>query len=158
MIAGIICGPFAGAMAGLIGGVYLLDTGGVMSLPFAFGTAATGIVAGCLMKYWKENITYSKAAVMVIIAEIVNFLVLPLIFGADLSFIAEHMRISFLPMLIANMTGVLIFVYLLKEGGHSFISRPNEKIAHNLTVIDQENNSSDITQKDNSKISAEDKR
>ncbi|MBN2733359.1 MAG: Nramp family divalent metal transporter [Methanomicrobiaceae archaeon] len=116
MIAGIICGPFAGAMSGLAGGIYILETGGNTSQIFALGTIAAGIITGYFTYYWKGELNYSKAAAMVIIAELVNFILIPFIFHKDPAYIADLIRRSFLPMLIANMTGVLIFIYFLKEG------------------------------------------
>ncbi|MBP2133055.1 Mn2+/Fe2+ NRAMP family transporter [Methanomicrobium sp. W14] len=119
MIAGFICGPFAGFMAGAIGGAYILSTGEMYSEIFAAGTIFAGIFPVLMLRLWKENLTYSRAAVVVVIAEVFNFIVIPLLFGVGLTDTTALVRKSFLPTLIANMTGVLIFVYFLKEGRHS---------------------------------------
>jgi two-component system sensor histidine kinase LytS len=143
MIAGIIGGPFTGAIAGLAGGIYIFETGGSTSIVFALGTIAAGIITGYFTYYWKGNLTYSKAALMVLIAELVNFVIIPFIFYKDPAYIADLIRISFLPMLIANMTGVLIFIYFLKEAGHRITykndSRKNQEpeISTKMTVSEE---------------------
>lgn len=139
MIAGIICGPLAGAMSGLIGGVYAFETAGENSLIFASGTVAAGIITGYLTYYWKAGLTYPKAVLMVIIAELVNFVLIPVLFFMDAAYITELIRRSFLPMLIANMTGIIIFIYFLKEGGYSITYRLSGRKAGNKSSYAEDN-------------------
>lgn len=127
MIAGIICGPAAGALTGLAGGVYIFETGGSTALIFAIGTIASGIITGYFTYYWRGNLTYSKGALMVIAAELFCYVAVPLILLKDTAFVADLLRRSFLPMLIANMTGVLIFIYFLKEGKYCIIHKQKSR-------------------------------
>ncbi|WOF15542.1 histidine kinase [Methanoplanus sp. FWC-SCC4] len=148
MIAGIICGPFAGGFSGLIGGFYIMQNEGDHSFIFALSTIVAGILAGYFTRYWRGGITYSKAVFMVLSIEIFNLVILPLILKPEFETLKNLLRTSFVPMTIVNMTGVLIFVYFLKEGGYEIsagtgLTSLKEKIFRKNSKISKKENKGD---------------
>jgi len=117
MIAGLIGGPWTGGLAGLMGGAYRYSVGGWTSLSCFVATVVAGVIAGLFCYYYRGEITYSRAALLGIIVESLHILViLPLL----TPFITPDKYINVVqgaltPMIISNIAGLLIFVYIYKD-------------------------------------------
>ncbi|HVO78035.1 MAG TPA: LytS/YhcK type 5TM receptor domain-containing protein, partial [Methanomassiliicoccales archaeon] len=115
MMAGLIGGPVVGGAVGLIGGLYRYSLGGWTALPCFVATLSAGILSGLLSVYWKGKINYLKAAFVAVLCEMMHlYLYLPLLtLGAPLGDVEALMRALTIPMLITNLLGILLFVYVL---------------------------------------------
>jgi sigma-B regulation protein RsbU (phosphoserine phosphatase) len=64
MIAGVTGGPFAGLIAGLIGGVHRYTVGGATALPCTISTIAIGVVSGLVSTRMLGKTYLLKGAVL----------------------------------------------------------------------------------------------
>lgn len=119
LVAGLLGGPVVGLFSGIIGAVYRYSLGGWTAVPCAAGTIFAGLFAGIYCHIYKGKITYFRAAVLAIIVECVHILLFVPIFVKDLTMEQYILVIdaSLLPMIIANIAGLLIFVYFIKLAG-----------------------------------------
>ena len=116
MIAGLLGGPVVGALSGIIGAVYRYSLGGWTTVPCMAGTIFAGLLAGIYCHIYRGQITYYRAAILAIIVECIHILLFVPLFVEDITLDQYIMVIdtSLLPMITANITGLMIFVYLLK--------------------------------------------
>jgi len=121
LIAGLLGGPVAGTLAGIIGAAYRYTVGGWTVVPCMAGTIFAGLFAGIFCHIYKGRITYYRAALLAIIVECVHILVFVPLFVRDITLETYIMVIdaSLLPMIFVNITGLLIFVYLMKINSRS---------------------------------------
>ena len=119
MIAGLLGGPVVGVFSGIIGAFYRYSLGGWTTVPCMAGTIFAGLFAGIYCHIYRGQITYYRAALLAIIVECVHILLFVPLFVADITLEQYLMVIdtSLLPMITANIAGLLIFVYLLKLSG-----------------------------------------
>ncbi|MCQ1535310.1 hypothetical protein FTO70_06320 [Methanosarcina sp. KYL-1] len=117
MLAGLLCGPFTGAVAGFMGGSVRYMQGGWTALPCAAASIAAGILAGVLSKRWQKKLSYSRLLFLGVLVESLHlFVLLPLLtYPAPLSDILEVARSSYLPMTVINVLGLLFFLYVIQE-------------------------------------------
>ncbi len=122
MIAGLLGGPVLGGLAGLFGGMYRYSQGGWTALPCVLATIAAGLISGGVSIYWKRKFSYSKLLFLGTLVECLHILViLPLmVYPAPLDDILGVVRISLLPMIIVNVLGLLLFLYIMKERDFAF--------------------------------------
>jgi LytS/YehU family sensor histidine kinase len=117
MLAGLLCGPFAGAAAGFMGGSVRYMQGGWTALPCAVASVAAGLLAGVFSKKWQKKFSYIRFVFLGVFIESIHLFVLfPLLtYPAPLSDILEVVRSSYLPMTVINVLGLLFFLYVIKE-------------------------------------------
>gem|GEM_PF-598251 len=117
MLAGLLCGPLTGAVAGLMGGSVRYMQGGWTALPCAAASVAAGLLAGVLSKHWQKKLSYSRLVFLGVAAESLHlFVLLPLLtYPAPLPDILEVIRSSYLPMTVINVLGLLFFLYVSQE-------------------------------------------
>ncbi|WP_269849603.1 LytS/YhcK type 5TM receptor domain-containing protein [Methanosarcina horonobensis] len=117
MLAGLLCGPFAGAAAGLMGGSVRYMQGGWTALPCAVASVAAGLLAGVLSNKWGKKFSYARFVFLGVFIESLHLFVLfPfLTYPAPLSDILEVIRSSYLPMTVINVLGLLFFLYVIQE-------------------------------------------
>ncbi|MFP4362399.1 MAG: SpoIIE family protein phosphatase [Spirochaetia bacterium] len=118
LIAGIFGGPVAGIGAGLLGALFRYWYGtfnpafALTALPCAVATVTAGIVGG-LVHYWKKGQFISP-----LLAGIIGFcietyhMVLVLFFSQDFQSARVVVENIALPMILANVVGLVIFAYL----------------------------------------------
>ncbi|WP_421909286.1 LytS/YhcK type 5TM receptor domain-containing protein [Methanolacinia petrolearia] len=119
MIAGLLGGPVVGVFAGIVGAVYRYSLGGWTAVPCMAGTIFAGLFAGIYCHIYRGQITYYRAALLAIIVECVHILLFVPLFVTNITLEQYLMVIdtSLMPMITANIAGLLIFVYLLKLSG-----------------------------------------
>lgn len=117
MIAGLLGGPWTGALAGLIGGAYRYSLGGWTAMSCFAATVAAGVVAGLFCYHYKGEITYARAALLGIIVESLHILAILPLLTASITF-EEYVNVvqgTLTPMIVSNIAGLLIFVYIYKD-------------------------------------------
>ncbi|KKH45562.1 hypothetical protein EO93_04870 [Methanosarcina sp. 1.H.A.2.2] len=117
MIAGLLCGPFAGAAAGFMGGSVRYMQGGWTALPCAVASVAAGLLAGVFSKQWQKKFSYIRFVFLGVFMESMHlFVLLPLLtYPAPLSDVLEVVRSFYLPMTAINVLGLLFFLYVIQE-------------------------------------------
>lgn len=117
MIAGLLGGPWTGGLAGLIGGAYRYSLGGWTALSCFAATVVAGVVAGLFCYHYKGEITYARAALLGIIVESLHIIVIfPLLSAPDsLEAYITVVHGALTPMIVSNIAGLLIFVYIYKD-------------------------------------------
>lgn len=119
LVAGLLGGPVVGMLSGIIGAAYRYSIGGWTVTACMAATIFAGLFAGIFCHIYKGRINYYRAALLAIIVECVHILVFVPIFVKDIT-MEQYIWVidaSLLPMIIANTTGLLIFVYLVKMSG-----------------------------------------
>ena len=114
MIAGLLGGPWVGLGAGLIGGVQRYLMGGFTAVPCAIGTITSGLAGGLLFMLWKGNIGIWKPTLFAFLIEAADMGLLLLMarpIGDALNLVSKIA----LPMILADILGILVFAFLLKE-------------------------------------------
>jgi len=146
IIAGLLCGPYIGLGAGLIGGAYRLSVGGANVYAAALGPVIAGTVSGLVYNYHKKTMVSTKISVLVaiIIESFVSFfaLAIRMLAGDPLSTIWTILVNVALPMIIMTSAAVGVFSFiahyllqeqkLLKENQQLAIERESQK---NLATI-----------------------
>ena len=123
IFAGILAGPAAGIIVGLIGGIYRITLGGWTAIPCGLATMGAGMIGAYLYKYkgYKINsITLKQIGIIVIIMGIWEFIhvdILAPILGEKP--ILEALSIMnpniILPMALLNMIGIAILLLVCKD-------------------------------------------
>ncbi|MBN1431884.1 MAG: Nramp family divalent metal transporter [Methanomicrobiaceae archaeon] len=119
MVAGLLGGPVVGGLAGIIGAVYRYSLGGWTATACMAATIFAGLFAGFFSHHYKGRINYYRAAVLVIIVECIHILLFVPLMVKDIT-MEQYIWIidvSLLPMIIANITGLMIFIYLVNLSG-----------------------------------------
>jgi len=118
IIAGFIGGPWVGAGAGVLGGVYRLTVGGPMAIPCAVATIVLGLLAGYMSRRWKGQIGYKRAIRVVALLEFIHLAVIVpvvgLLTGVGADVVWKVFVTSIMPMIFVNVCGVLAFMYLAR--------------------------------------------
>lgn len=114
MLAGLTCGPFAGAIAGFMGGFFRYSQGGWTALPCAVASVAAGLIAGYSSRLWGGKLSYSRLISLGFSVEALHiFVLIPLLlYPLPLEKLLEVARSSFLPMVITNVMGLMLFLYV----------------------------------------------
>jgi len=117
MIAGILGGPVAGGIAGIIGGAYRYSLGGWTALPCSVATTVAGLFAGYCSIRWRGDWSYLRLVLLAIIVECIHLLVIvPLLLaGTSPEEVLLLIRVTLLPMIAANSVGLVLFFYILRD-------------------------------------------
>ena len=116
-MAGLMGGPIAGTLVGVIAGAYRYSLGGWTALPCFAATIFAGLFSGLMIERWKGQINYLKVTVLGLLIEGVHiFLFLPLLQqGGTAEMLEETMRDVFLPMAITNILGLNIYAFIIDK-------------------------------------------
>jgi len=138
IIAGLLCGPFAGLGAGLIGGVYRISVGGTNVYAAALGPVIAGAVSGLVYNYHKKTMVSTKIAVIVaiIIESGVSFfaLAIRILAGDPVSTIWTILVNVALPMIIMTSVSVGIFSFI----AHNLLQEQKLQKENQQLAIEQE--------------------
>ena len=131
MIAGLIAGPFVGVSVGLISGLYRYSLGGWSALPCFLGTVAAGIISGYASIRWRYKLTYLRVIILAICVESVHLLVIfpisSVLSGYSVSDILELLRLTYLPMVVTNTAGIVLYLYLIRDHDFSGIDGSDDE-------------------------------
>ncbi|MDD3041565.1 MAG: Nramp family divalent metal transporter [Methanosarcinaceae archaeon] len=117
LLAGLTCGPFAGVIAGFMGGLVRYSQGGWTALPCAVASVAAGLIGGYASRQWGGKPSYSRLISLGFSVEALHiFVLIPLLlYPLPLEKLLEVAHNTFLPMVITNVLGLLIFLYVNLE-------------------------------------------
>lgn len=119
IVAGIIAGPVAGICTGIIGGLYISSLGGWTAIPGIISILMAGLISGLAAIRWKYQLTYLRVILLSLLVESLHILIIRPVFGIFIehNFIGtlEIMRLEFLPMLVTNTAGLILFLYLVRD-------------------------------------------
>jgi phosphoserine phosphatase RsbU/P len=117
VIAGLLCGPFVGLGAGLIGGVYRLTMGGSNVYAAAAGPVIAGLFTGLVWWYNKREFVSIRAAVVltIIIESFVSALalVIRVMNGASPQELMKIILNVAFPMILLTAVAVGIFAFII---------------------------------------------
>ena len=109
IIAGLVCGPFVGLGAGLIGGAFRLTQGGPYMYAAALATIVAGLLGGLIyIAYKKEFITTRKAVLYSFFIEIIVS-VMQIALATPAAQVVNVALFVALPMIIIVSVAVFIF-------------------------------------------------
>lgn len=114
MIAGVAGGPFAGLLAGLIGGIHRYSIGGATALPCTISTILIGLVSGIVSTRLVGKTYLLKGAALGLASEsaamaLIMALVQP--FGTPLNIVQQIA----IPMIAANTVGIVLWLFLFNK-------------------------------------------
>jgi len=115
MIAGLIGGPIIGLGAGLIGGLHRLTIGGVTAVPCAISTILAGLFAGIIYYVNHKRFVGIWGAVIFAIVMETFHMILILLMVSPFSQAWEIVNNIYLPMVVANAVGMLIFAIMINN-------------------------------------------
>jgi sigma-B regulation protein RsbU (phosphoserine phosphatase) len=114
MIAGVTGGPFAGLLAGLIGGIHRFTVGGATALPCTISTIAIGLISGLVSTRLIGKMYLVKGVVLGVALESAAMgLILVLVSPFDTA-VAIVSQIA-VPMIAANTIGLVLWMYLFNR-------------------------------------------
>ncbi|ADN35720.1 protein serine/threonine phosphatase [Methanolacinia petrolearia DSM 11571] len=115
MLGGLFCGPYVGIGAGLIGAALISATGGTTSLPCSIAAVLSGLFAGLVYLLLKKDFAGVKIAVVFAVAmeSLQMLIILAMVKPPEIAF--EIVSFAAIPMIIANVIGILIFSYLFRN-------------------------------------------
>ena len=114
MIAGVAGGPFAGTLAGVIGGIHRYTVGGATALPCAVSTILIGVISGLLStKLLGKMYLLKGAALGFILESAAQGLILVLVQPFDVA--ANIVSQIAVPMIAANTIGLILWLYLFNK-------------------------------------------
>jgi len=109
IIAGLVCGPFVGLGAGIIGGAFRLTQGGPYMYAAALATIVAGLLGGLIyIAYKKEFITTRKAVLYAFLIEIIVS-VMQIAMATPAAQVVNVALFVALPMIIIVSVAVFIF-------------------------------------------------
>ncbi len=109
IIAGLVCGPFVGLGAGIIGGAFRLTQGGPYMYAAALATIVAGLLGGLIyIAYKKEFITTRKAVLYAFLIEIIVS-VMQIAMATPPEQVVNVALFVALPMIIIVSVAVFIF-------------------------------------------------
>lgn len=124
-IAGLIAGPFAGGLAGIIGAVHRYTLGGITALPCAISTIVAGLAAGIFYMARKGKFpSIFTAAFFVFLVECFH-MTLVLFISSDSEMALTIVRSISLPMILTNTLGMVVFAFIFHN---VFRERSTEEI------------------------------
>ncbi|MBE3145054.1 MAG: hypothetical protein IMZ61_14220 [Planctomycetes bacterium] len=114
MIAGVTGGPFAGLLAGLIGGIHRYTVGGATALPCTISTILIGVISGAIgTKLLGKMYLLKGAALGLVLESVAMGLILLLVQPLDKAVnIVSQIAV---PMIAANTIGLVLWIYLFKR-------------------------------------------
>ena len=116
MSGGILCGPFVGIASGLIAGIhrFLIDPGGVTTLPCSITTIISGIVAGYIYKQSDDSNRWAYGLIAgLVIQTFEMFLIIVMVPDFDTSI--NIVKSIYFPMSFANAIGIAILILLIQK-------------------------------------------
>ena len=114
LMAGVLGGPVAGTLTGIIGGIHRLSVGGFTAIPCSLATILAGLMAGILSKRIRGENLLAKGTTLAITVEVFH-MALILALARPFSEAMKTVGQIALPMIVANAAGMLLFLYLFKE-------------------------------------------
>lgn len=113
-MAGVVGGPIAGTLAGLIGGIHRYTVGGATALPCTISTIIIGIISGLVSTKLLGKMYLLKGAALGFVLEsgamgLILLLVQP--FDNALKIVSQIA----LPMITANTIGLVLWMYLFNR-------------------------------------------
>ena len=116
MSGGILCGPFVGIASGLIAGIhrFLIDPGGVTTLPCSITTIISGIIAGYIYKKADDSNRWAYGLIAGLVVQTFEmFLIIVMV--PDLSTAINIVKSIYFPMSFANAIGIAILILLIQK-------------------------------------------
>ncbi|MGH4050832.1 MAG: LytS/YhcK type 5TM receptor domain-containing protein [Clostridium sp.] len=116
MAGGILYGPFVGILSGIIAGVhrFLVDTGGITTVPCTITTIIAGIVASVLYKKSNETYKWVYGLIGGLLIEILEMLLI-LAMAHPFSSALRIVKSIYFPMSFANAIGIAILIVLIQK-------------------------------------------
>ena len=115
MAAGLLAGPVVGVIVGLVGGIHRYFQGGLTALPCAISTVVAGLAAGVIFVVSKKGLVHVwGAAVFAVLMETAS-MGLILLLARPYSDAWQAVQVIALPMILANVAGVAILVFMMKS-------------------------------------------
>jgi len=115
MLAGLLCGPYVGLGAGLIGAAYRLTVGGFTVYACALATVLAGLFGGLIWFLKKRKFAGITIAVIFAVAmECLHMLFVLLLCPPFEKALAVVELIS-IPMIVANAAGIFVFSFIVGE-------------------------------------------
>jgi len=114
MIAGVTGGPFAGFLAGIIGGVHRYTLGGATALPCALSTIIIGVASGLVSTKMLGKTYLLKGLLLGFCCQIFAMGMILLLVTPFETASSIVMQIT-LPMVTANTIGLVLWLYLFNR-------------------------------------------
>ncbi len=116
MAGGILCGPFVGITAGIIAGVhrFLINVGGVTTLPCSLITILAGIISGYIYNKSNEQNKWFYGLVGGLFMEMLEmFLIMIMVPNFDLAI--NIVKSVYFPMSFANAIGIAMLILIIQK-------------------------------------------
>lgn len=116
MAGGILCGPFVGLMSGIIAGVhrFLINIGGITTLPCSITTIIAGIVAGFIYRKSNDQNKWFYGLVGGLLIEIFEmFLIMLMVHNFKLAI--NIVKSVYFPMSFANAIGISMIILIIQK-------------------------------------------
>jgi two-component system, LytTR family, sensor kinase len=128
---GILFGPWVGIISGVVSGIhrYLIDIGGVTSIPCLFTSIIAGIVSGYINRKVKRSLRWIYGIIAGMLCEVLTMLLIlaisePYTLGLDIV-----SKIAF-PMIVGEVNiGLIILLVMSVEGEKETIAARQAKLA-----------------------------
>ncbi len=119
IMAGLLGGPLVGLLVGVIGGSYRYGMGGWTALACFVATVSAGLVADLFSRYWKGSLSYLKLGFLGLLIESMHLFLYfpPPTLGRPASDVVDTIMHVTVPMMVANIVGLMIFHYCLDRWG-----------------------------------------
>jgi two-component system LytT family sensor kinase len=116
MAGGILCGPYVGITAGVIAGVhrFLIDIGGITSIPCTITTIISGIVASMIYKKSNESNKWFYGLIGGLLVEILE-MILILTMTHPFSSALTIVKNIYFPMSFTNAIGIAILILIIQN-------------------------------------------
>ncbi|MBP3039871.1 sensor histidine kinase [Bacillaceae bacterium Marseille-Q3522] len=128
---GILFGPWVGIATGVVSGVhrYLIDIGGITSIPCLITSILAGIISGYISRKGKDHIRWIVGIAAGMICEILTMLLI-LLFAAPISAGMEIVSKIAFPMIVGEVnTGLIVLLVKSVEGEKELIAAKQAKLA-----------------------------
>lgn len=115
IVAGLIGGPYLGALVGLVAGAHRWYLGGITGFACGVATVVEGLTGGVIGQRFKHNFLDLRLALLAgIVGEIFQILFVLLLTKPFEKALAIEMSVG-IPMIVVNTIGVVGFVVVIRE-------------------------------------------
>jgi sigma-B regulation protein RsbU (phosphoserine phosphatase) len=112
-VAGLLAGPLVGAAAGVIGGIYRYQLGGLTALPCAIAPVLAGFAGGIVFAFKKGRAVRIREAVLLMILMELSHAGVTLAISGVGQEVLTIIRAVLFPMILANGAGIAVFVFMI---------------------------------------------
>ncbi|MBI5974426.1 sensor histidine kinase [Staphylococcus canis] len=114
-VAGLVGGPFVGAVVGIISGIFRFYMGGAEAYTYLVSSLFIGLIAGYFCHYSRQNRPYPSVKASASIGAFTEVIQMICIYflAADKGHAIELLQLIALPMIIVNSSGTAIFMSIL---------------------------------------------